>query len=602
MPVIEQEGRIRAVKGLPRRWGVKAYRELKAAAAQPDRYAALSAMLDTLAESPLPLDTSDAQIVLKAQQWAAECYRQADATSDKDSIRRRCNWLIARRGIMPPTHEKFAPYFARATDPGWWTKQLRAYCGRKFEHAAIRLGFVSKFAGAYASDETVKRRTEQVKRNRKILASTQLENELEQRFTLAELAAKGNANKSIRRGELMLRMRGIEDIATELGDVGLFVTLTCPSKYHAIQWGSGTTNPRYNGSTPREAQAYLMQVWARVRAKLHRNGCRPYGFRIAEPHHDGCPHWHLLLFVAPHHAALLEASIREHGLAEDGDEPGAASQRVKIVKIDAAKGTAAGYIAKYVSKNIDAEHVADHDQQDGLTVGADLVGDEHIHPSQRVEAWASTWGIRQFQGIGCPPVTVWRELRRIEESRIAKAPEDIKQAWQAAQKIDGIQQADFGNYIRAQGGVNQGRHYRIGVALKQTEIEGRYGLEEGRRPVGVYARRIPTAVYESTRYQWKRGGRIAEPAFAWTRVNNCTPPHWTAHATEGEPPPEIDFANWWESRECRSIALDDDEISRIVEQAQAEAVEVREKTQWTKPVRGTRTPSRKKEDEFFGTF
>ncbi len=601
MPVIQQEGRLRSVKGLPRRWGIKAYRELAAARDDSARYGALSAMLDTLTDAPLPLDTTDAQIVLKAADWAQECYRQADHTSDQDAIRRRCNWLVSKRGLVPPAHEKFAPYFARVTDPAWWTKQLRSQCGRKFEHAAIRLGFVSKFAGAYASDETVKRRQEQNHRNSKILAQTKLENELEQSFTLAELAAKGNANKSIRRGELMLRMRGIEDIATECGDVGLFITLTCPSKFHAIQWGSGTTNPNYTGATPRDAQAYLMQVWARVRAKLHRNGCRPYGFRIAEPHHDGCPHWHVLLFVNPAQVELLESAVREHGLAEDGDEPGAAKQRVKFVRIDPAKGTAAGYIAKYVSKNINDDHIHDHIQEDGLTVGTDLAGDEIIKASQRVEAWASTWGIRQFQGIGCPPVTVWRELRRIKAERIEKAPDDIKRAWAAAQKIDGSKQADFAEYIRAQGGVNQGRAYAIAVALKQSEIQGRYGLEEGSRPVGIYAKRIPHAVYESVRYRWKKSGRIAEPAFPWTRVNNCTQPHWISEAAEGEPPEQTSDCEWYESAEFRQMSLEPEEINALIRQATHKAIETRTNTQWTKPLRRIITPQRG-EHEFFGAF
>ncbi len=599
MPIIQQEAGRRTVAGLPARWGVRAYRELTQAAPVPERYNALAALLDEVTDAPLALDSTDSQLILKAAACAEECQRQADATSDPASIRRRCEFVCRRRGVRPPAFEKFAPFFARVTDAAWWRRQLRTIHGRTFEHAAIRLGFVSKFAGAYASDETVQRRGEQEKRNQKILAGTKVANELEQEFTLAELAEKGTANKSIRRGELMLRMRGIESIATEQGHIGLFVTLTCPSAYHAIQWGSGTVNPRYNGSTPRQAQAYLQGVWARIRAKLHRNECRPYGFRIAEPHHDGCPHWHLLLFVDPAQADMLQAVMREYALAEDGDEPGAASQRIKFVKIDASKGTAAGYIAKYVSKNIDGEHIEEHQQADGLNVGAELANAQIIKPAQRVAAWAGTWGIRQFQAIGCPPVTVWRELRRVAAERIQKAPECIRSAWAAAQKIEGSKEADFGEYIRAQGGVNVGRKYLIGVAVREAEIAGRYGIEFGVKPVGIYAKAKPDAIYESVRYQWKRAGRTVERAFSWTRVNNCTAPAWESYAAQGEAPEEIEESDWYESAEFRQIELTPDEVEQIREQAQREAVAVRAATVWTKQRLKARG---KKKDDFSGAF
>ena len=336
----------------------------------------------------------------------------------------------------------------------------------------------------------------------------------------------------------MTRIRGFEEVAEARRDVGVFWTQTCPSKFHSV----GGTNPRYNGATPRDAQAYMVQVWARQRAALHRAGIRPYGFRIAEPHTDGCPHWHMLLFVGREHAERMEAIMRGYALAEDGDEPGADKNRVKVVRIEAGKGTAAGYIAKYVSKNIDGAGVGDHKAfESGSTyiIAPDQFGNVEITPSQRVTYWSQVWGIRQFQQIGGAPVGVWRELRRVKADAIANAPDAIKAAHAACQKIESEdpavnKQADFGAYMIAQGGPTVARrHLAVRIAARDVTIKGRYATYEQKKPAGVYASAFPLEVYESVRYRWtveqKDGAGVAFDS-PWTGVNNCTPP-----ASDGGP-------------------------------------------------------------------
>lgn len=44
----------------------------------------------------------------------------------------------------------------------------------------------------------------------------------------------------------------------------------------------------------------------------------------------------------------------------------------------------------------------------------DLYGNDAKDASKRISAWASNWGVRQFQQLGGPPVTLYRELRRIQ--------------------------------------------------------------------------------------------------------------------------------------------------------------------------------------------
>lgn len=46
-------------------------------------------------------------------------------------------------------------------------------------------------------------------------------------------------------------------------------------------------------------------------------------------------------------------TMGEYAMHEEGEEKGATEHRFTEVKIDPAKGSATGYIAKYISKNID---------------------------------------------------------------------------------------------------------------------------------------------------------------------------------------------------------------------------------------------------------
>ncbi|OKY25237.1 hypothetical protein BI291_17165 [Thalassotalea sp. PP2-459] len=322
----------------------------------------------------------------------------------------------------------------RMCDLGWWNRRLRKTFNQAYEQAAIELNLVQKYKQIYASDLTVKKRKQQKLRNEQMLSSMKVINDIGQQFSLKELSDLNVSNPAVRKAELMVRMRGFEELSKSHNHEGLFITMTCPSKYHAAFAKSGQRNPKYEGFTPYQANQYLCKVWSRIRAELDRKGIKPYGFRVAEPQHDGTPHWHMLLFVEKNHIELLQSIIRHYALEEDGDEKGAQENRCDFKLIDPKKGSATGYIAKYVSKNIDGE---------GLDKG--VYGEDPITAAQRVDAWSSCWCIRQFQQIGGASVSVWRELRRLKQKLSLNSV--VEKARIAADE------SKWDDFINAMGGV-----------------------------------------------------------------------------------------------------------------------------------------------------
>jgi hypothetical protein len=281
---------------------------------------------------------------------------------------------------------------------------------------------------------------------------------------------------------------------------------------------TGKRNNKYKSSSPRETQRYLCNVWSKVRSAWARNGIRAFGFRVTEPHHDGTPHWHLLLFFQPDRIEEARAIFRAYALAEDGHEKGANEARFRVVPMDEQFGSATGYIAKYISKNIDGHGM------DGET--DDETGEDIRDMAKRVCAWASRWRIRQFQQIGGAPVTVYRELGRLRDRELVLHPE-IKPAQEAAGAYD------WPAYTMAQGGPLVSREaLRVRLNYETTENGNDYG-DQVSRVSGVYSPFAPLHIIytRTTEYKivpklkagtdeaFEVSGGIAAPR---SSVNNCT--------------------------------------------------------------------------------
>ncbi|AOM39145.1 replication endonuclease [Xenorhabdus hominickii] len=430
-------------------------------------------------------------------------------------------WQRFNRGRKAPSVDQLCSGMLRMMSARWWYFRLKRLRDIQSEHMAIAVGQVQQAASPYVSRHALREWLEQKRRNREFFKHFDLENEEGERISLADTVVHSNANPAIRRCELMVRMRGFEDIANKMNCVGEFYTITAPAKYHAAQHKGGLVK-YWNGANPQDTQRYLCGIWAKSRAAIARAGMNIFGFRVVEPHHDGTPHWHMVLFMLPEHQQQIRETIERYACQEEQDElqsNEAKTARFDYRVIDPKKGSATGYIAKYISKNIDG--YALEEEKDYET------GESLCDMAKSVTAWASRWRIRQFQQIGGAPVSVWRELRRLREVRLSD------------NKINAVlQAADEGNwaaYIQGQGGPWVARRdLVIRLSYKHIPFGSPYG-EDIDTIQGVTSPFMSRAEFICTRiHQWTivpksdtdKLERIVYKKIkknsSWSSVNNCT--------------------------------------------------------------------------------
>ncbi|MGN4960518.1 replication endonuclease [Aeromonas veronii] len=302
----------------------------------------------------------------------------------------------------------------RWCDSAYLVRAIRRVSARRLFDASRVAGVVGKFAQPYAPDYLVSRRVHRVHKNRSTLsglAAVCIDDGMVG-CPLVDAIDASVSNPEVQRAELMTRLKGFETIAKQERHAALFLTITCPSRFHPTS--GGKTNPNWIAAgrpTVKDGQDYLNGVWRNIgrrcadkgTEKAPREPISVYGFRFAEPHADGTPHWHCIIFVPYNRANEYRSICRKECFKDSPNEAGASKHRFTCKPLSLKRGSAVGYCSKYIAKNVD-----------GFAVGEDFeTGTSALTTVQRVLAWKSANNIRQFQQVGGPTVTAWRELRRM---------------------------------------------------------------------------------------------------------------------------------------------------------------------------------------------
>ncbi|EIA1304981.1 replication endonuclease, partial [Vibrio vulnificus] len=191
--------------------------------------------------------------------------------------------------------------------------------------------------------------------------------------------------------EMYIELKALEKLAVEKKMTWLFITLTCPSRYHS---NPNNGNCSYRGATIKEAKNYLQERFRYFVKRTHKPKYshlkfsidNAFGKKILEAHQDATPHFHVILFCHESNISdykeLFSEVFGEKGL--DIRQAGYDENNNKIADKDIA--SAASYVCKYLLKQFDLE--------------VDKDGDIVSSSSNHMTVWRSMTQFRSHSSFG----------------------------------------------------------------------------------------------------------------------------------------------------------------------------------------------------------
>ncbi|HDG9825061.1 replication endonuclease [Raoultella ornithinolytica] len=450
---------------------------------------------------------------------------------------------VMRLDVIPPAFERLrrkkrrrnpVPYdlipgsLARMLCADWWYRKLWQMRCEWREEQLRAVCLVNRKASPYVSYEAVIHKREQRRKSLEFFQSHELVNADGDTLDMEDVVNASSSNPAHRRNEMMACVKGLELIAEMRGDCAVFYTITCPSRFHATL-NNGRPNPKWTSETVRQSSDYLVDTFAAFRKAMHKAGLRWYGVRVAEPHHDGTVHWHLLCFMRKKDRRTLTTLLRKFAIREDRAELGNnTGPRFKSELINPRKGTPTSYIAKYISKNIDGRGLAKEISKE--------TGKSLRDSAEHVSAWASLHRVQQFRFFGIPGRQAYRELRLLA-GQAARQQADKKAGAPVLDnpRLDAVLAAAdagcFATYIMKQGGVLVPRkHHLVRTAYELNDEPSTYG-DHGIRIYGIWSPIVEGRICTHA-MKWKMVRKAVDVQEAtadqgacapWTRGNNCPP-------------------------------------------------------------------------------
>jgi len=481
----------------------------------------MSSCLDTACGDLFVEDDVKPEEIRKSwERVAAEAMRLDVIPPAFEQLRRK------KRRRKPVPYELIPGSLARMLCADWWYRKLWQMRCEWREEQLRAVCLVNKKASPYVSYEAVIHKREQRRKSLEFFRSHELVNADGDTLDMEEVVNASSSNPAHRRNEMMACVKGLELIAEMRGECAVFYTITCPSRFHATL-NNGRPNPKWNSETVRQSSNYLVETFAAFRKAMHKAGLRWYGVRVAEPHHDGTVHWHLLCFMRKKERRTITAMLRKFAIREDREELGSNTEpRFKSELINPRKGTPTSYIAKYISKSIDGRGLAGEISKE--------TGKSLRDNAENVNAWASLHRVQQFRFFGIPGRQAYRELRLLA-GQAARNQSDSKAGAAVLDnpRLDAVLAAAdagcFATYIMKQGGVLVPRkHHLVRTAYELNDEPSAYG-DHGVRIYGIWSP-IAEGRICTHAVKWKMVRKAVDLQEAtadkgacapWTRGNNC---------------------------------------------------------------------------------